>query len=157
MPEEPSYMFDQAGARRIVDAVRWVESVGPQRRTPQELWSPRTASGSFVWVRVSSSASLATNRWTYTCLEQTMTDTGWEDGSISYTPCYNGAEAYNDGTGLQGNDIDIDGADFPAGMSLQAISIKPVFQLYAGKMTGAGVQTWRFFVRNSVDGTCEEA
>ena len=153
MKTEAGTLFTMKSAERIAGVVRIVES---QRPDPKQPRGNQASTPMFVWAKVVSSAVLSTNRWTYTLRQQDMSDTGWSDTTdyYTYTPCYNGCEANNDGTGVQGNGIDIDGADFPAGMAIVPIAVGCVVQLWPGQLTAAGVRTWRFFAVNSVDGTC---
>ena len=115
-----------------------------------------------VDARVSASEAIpaTTNRWYYTCIEQELTETGWADksGGRTFTECLYAGEAYNDGSGVQGNGVDIDGEDFPAGMSLQPIQGSPVVHLWPCRLVvdGSTVVSWRFYgVVNAIDGTCD--
>lgn len=100
------------------------------------------------------------NRWQYGWIEQRRTATGWEDlpdgrtGTTDTRFALNMTEANNGATGIMGNSIDHDGADYPAGFSLQPVRGSPVVRMYVSTDVDGNV-AYDFEYVNAEDGTCE--
>lgn len=112
-----------------------------------------------IWVKLTSASAISatTNRWTYSGPRQVRTATGWTAYSPSTTisNIYNSREADNDGSGVQGNGIDISGADFPAGFSLKSLATgTPIVRVYP-EFLSDGTAVWTCDAANAVDGTCD--
>ena len=128
---------------------------------PEKQAKARRATESF-WAKITGSAALSgtDNRYKYAWTEQARTATGWttptgsRSGTTSDGYALNSVEANNDATGAQGNSIDIDGADFPAGFTLQAVRGDPVVRMWQ-ETADDGSVAFSFEYTNSVDGTCE--
>lgn len=114
------------------------------------------------WGRITGSTAIpsTTNRWRYAWTEQERSTDGFADltggrsGTTSSSYAINSVEANNDGIGTQGNSIDIDGADFPAGFSMQPVEGDPVVRMYK-EYDASGTAFYTFAYVNAVDGTCE--
>jgi len=120
-------------------------------------WVGRGARGAteadeVVYAVVASATPWLANKWKYTCVEQEMTATGWQNLSSgrTFTACLNGYEANNSATGIQGNGVNV--GTLPAGFKLVPIRGNPVVELWQG--TTADNVGWRFSEPNGVDGTC---
>ena len=110
-----------------------------------------------LWVRITGSAYLASNKWTYVGVEQELSNGVFVDksGGQTLTDILNAAEANNAATGVQGNSVDQDGVDYPAGFSLRPIRGNPVVQVWQVWDTGLGAYAWVCQYENADDGTCE--
>jgi hypothetical protein len=118
------------------------------RRQPEQV----------LWVRITAATSVATNKWRYS----------WESVALSDTPlevsvagaarthatdgyAYNGMEAPNDGSGVEGNSVDRD--NLPGGFAMQPIAtgvLKRIYGPYGGE-----TRYWLIDgVPNSDDGEC---
>ena len=105
-----------------------------------------------------------TNRWKYSWKEVVKTSTGhgggaWTFGTRSGTtatdPARNFVEVMNSGTGVQGNGVDLSGADFPAGFSIQPVPAERILvRMMPVVVVGAGVIEYWFSYENGIDGTC---
>lgn len=110
--------------------------------------------------KITSSASLATNRWKYAWSEVVLdrTDDGFDirgrSGTTTTDYALNTVEAFNDGTGVQAPGVDIDGADYPAGFALMAIQGDPVVMMYPIP-DDEGRLRYFFSLANAHDGECE--
>ena len=108
--------------------------------------------------KISASTSLGNNQWTYTFAEVTKTGTGYTEwttrtGGRSGT-AHNLFEDMNDGAGIQGNGINIDGADFPEGFAVQAVPTGTVVMVHRIVESGGDQEFWFSYV-NAVDGECD--
>lgn len=114
------------------------------------------------WAKITGNAANGTNKWKYAWTEQERTSTGWQDltGGRSGTTladfALNSLEANNDGTGIQGNSIDIDGAVFTdnTDLEIQAVQGDPVVRMYVDLDVTAGGLAYSFEYVNAVDGEC---
>ena len=104
----------------------------------------------------------ATNRYEYTFTQVYKTSTwasdstsgAWELGSYSAS-AYNLCEVMNNSVGTQGNGIDVDGADFPAGFTLKPCPINSIVSIVSTPANaGSAYEAWFSHV-NAVDGTCD--
>lgn len=115
----------------------------------------RSASG--FWGRVTGNTADGTNKWTYAVTEQTQSASGFADltDGRNLTGVLNTAEANNDGTGTQGNSIDIDGTVFDDNTSLaiQPVEGDPVVWVVRTYDTD-GTALYAFQYENAVDGPC---
>ena len=69
-----------------------------------------------MWVKITASVRIAPNRWTYTGVRQVIGTNGdYANGTGFYARTIigitNPAEAFNTGSGLQGNSINLDTTD----------------------------------------------
>ena len=114
------------------------------------------------WAKITGNAANGTNRWKYAWTEVERTSTAFQDlsggrsGTTSSGFAINGGEANNDGTGVQGHGVDIDGDDYPAGFEVQPIQGDPVVRMYV-EYTSSGTAYYTFYATNADDGTCEAA
>lgn len=114
------------------------------------------------WAKITGSLAMdgASNRWQYAWSEQVRTATGWEtpaggrSGTTEEGFALNSVEANNDGAGVQGHGVDIDGADYPAGFALKPIRGEPVRRMWQEIDTDGNV-CYSFEATNTDDGTCE--
>lgn len=69
---------------------------------------------------------------------------------------YNLAEDMNDGAGVEGMGIDVDGDDFPAGFEVQPIPDDRIVRAYPEVYVSSGKKYTEFWAdwNNAVDGTC---
>lgn len=108
-------------------------------------------------------------QWTYEAHEVYKTAAGYSTTTVSAWTvlpegagfrgtAYNMAEDGNTGTGEQGNMIDHDGADYPAGFEMKPLIVDRVYPcLFILAPDGSGNYTqeaWIFTVPNGEDGTC---
>lgn len=115
----------------------------------------------WFWAKITGSASIGTNRWKYAWTEQRRTSTGFENltsgrtGTTSTDFAINSVEANNDGTGIQGNSVDIDGTIFDdnTGLELQAVRGDPVVRMWVDT-DADGNTAFTFEYVNAIDGEC---
>lgn len=116
----------------------------------------RSAAG--FWARVDSSSANGTNKWTYDVVEQEQTASGWSalTNGRSVSAVLNSVEANNDGTGTQGNSIDIDGTVFDDNTSLaiQPVEGLPVVWVVRTYDKTTGDAVYGFQYENAIDGPC---
>lgn len=109
--------------------------------------------------RITASATDSTNRWTYSFVEvvkKTAGYGGWSTRTGGRTgTARNMFEDLNDGTGIEGNGINVDGTDFPAGFTMQPVPAGTVVMVYRVLEASAGAQEFWFDFVNAVDGTCD--
>jgi len=110
-----------------------------------------------IVARITGVSILGGNQWSYQVRDQTIGNTdgygAWSDGATTRT-AYNLTEELNSGSGTQGNGIDIDGTDFPAGFEMQPAPVGTYVLLYAVEQPDMSV-AYYFQYENAVDGTCE--
>ena len=110
--------------------------------------------------------SPARNRWTYSwkaIYKATAGYGGWSDLAIAVTGsnnAFNTIENMNTASDaksptVQGNGVDIDGADFPDGFEIQPAPIHAIVRMYPVNV-GTTVEYW-FSYENGIDGTCAAA
>jgi hypothetical protein len=169
--------FDKRNTGRIVEAVR--KSEAPPRRAPGSSGPiPGAAIDPFpramsyrIWIQIDSSAeadSPAQNRWTYTVTQVRKTAAGYDgwtavedaaDGILS-AEAFNMAEDMNTGDGVESMGVDVDGTDFPAGMSVMQLPaglILPADVIFiGGDGDNAGDREIWINATNGIDGTCED-
>lgn len=117
--------------------------------------------GVSFWAKITGSATNGTNKWKYAWAEQERSSSGWADltggrsGTTSTGFALNSIEANNDGTGIQGNSVDIDGTLFDdnTGLEIQPVQGDPVVRMWAEEDTG-GTIAYSFEYVNAVDGDC---
>jgi len=161
MPDE-AHVFDAEGARRIVKTVRAVEGEGADLSRPGGR-GPRAPTYHFFAARIAGNTSLGSNQWTYSWVEVEKTSAGYggwttrDEGRSGTDDAYNRAEDMNDGADLEGNGVDVDGADFPAGFAVQPAPTGSIVLMEAVHFPldgEAAVEYW-FTHENAIDGTCE--
>jgi len=115
------------------------------------------------WAEITGNAAMAgeTNRWQYAWTEQARTATSMSDrtdgrtGTTSAGFALNSCEMNNDGSGVQGNSVDIDGAVFDDNTDLE---LQPVRGDTVVRMTGEvdddGGVAYTFEYVNAIDGEC---
>ena len=89
-----AYTFSESGAKRVVNATRYVESI------PRGQFASPTRNlgraGDVIWAKIISSASLAAGKWTYTVKPMVGGDATSHTGLKEYTTetftAYNAAE-----------------------------------------------------------------
>ncbi len=132
------------------------------RRHGHELVRPgkRASVAQPKWFKITVATTIpdTTNRWVYTGVEQEAVDAGWQtlSGGETVEKLYNAIEANNDGTGIQGHGVDIDGADYPAGFAVMPLAVGAVVRAWALNVTIEGEQElqWWCCDPNADDGTC---
>jgi len=110
------------------------------------------------------------NRWKYAWEEVARTSadafTNSSDlkrsGTLTTDYALNTIEAVNDGTGVHGNSVDIDGADYPAGFEQKPVGAgsggtpdKEVVVIMSPIVGSDGNISFQFQYENADDGTCE--
>jgi len=113
------------------------------------------------WAKITGNAADGTNKWKYAWTEQQRTATGWQDlsggrtGTTTTDFAVNANEANNDGTGVQGNSIDIDGTVFDdnSDLEIQPVQGDPVVRVWA-EMSSTSTLVYTFEYVNAVDGEC---
>ena len=119
----------------------------------------------WIWANLTGETEISTNRWKMAWTEVVRTSTtGFGapsgrtalSGTATGDPVINSVEANNAATGVQGNGVDVDGADYPAGFSQQPISRdgKTVVKIYRQRLSD-GTMVWTTTQPNADDGTCE--
>ena len=113
------------------------------------------------WAKITGNAADGTNKWKYAWTEQQRTAAGWQDlsggrsGTTSTGFAVNANEANNDGTGVQGNSIDIDGTVFDdnSDLEIQPVQGDPVVRMWA-ELSSTNTLVYTFEYVNAVDGEC---
>lgn len=114
-------------------------------------------SAAAFWAKITGSTADDTNKWTYAFTEWERTASGWQSktGGRSGSGALNSVEASNDGTGIQGNSIDIDGTVFDdnTGLEIQPVQGEPIVRMTA-EVLADGTEVYSFEYVNAVDGEC---
>lgn len=135
-----------------------VVSLLPRKQQQGVAATPATS----FWAKITGSLAMsgATNRWQYAWSEQVRNATGWEtpEGGRSGTTeedfALNSVEANNDGAGVEGHGVDVDGDDYPDGFEVQPIQGDRVVRMWE-EATADGELCYSFEATNADDGTCE--
>ena len=114
-----------------------------------------------IWAKITGNAADGTNKWKYAWTEQQRTASGWQDlsggrtGTTSTDFAVNANEANNDGAGIQGNSIDIDGTVFDdnSDLEIQPVQGDPVVRVWA-ELSSTNTLVYTFEYVNAVDGEC---
>ena len=109
------------------------------------------------YAQIGAAVADGTNRWKYAWTEIEKLTAGygaWTNvlEGRSGSAARNFVEGMNAGTGVQGNGVDIDGVDFPAGFSLQKCP-SGVFVVMHRIQVADDEEFW-FSYENAIDGTC---
>jgi hypothetical protein len=109
--------------------------------------------------RVTGQTKTGPNQWRYTFVEVMKADAGygeWVTKSGGRAgDVFNRCEDMNDAAGMEGNGIDIDGADFPSGYAMVPIPVNAIIMVTRFVEATTGVaEYWTEFI-NAVDGTCD--
>ena len=111
--------------------------------------------------KITASATDSTNRWTYSFVEvvkKTAGYGGWSTRTGGRTgTARNMFEDMNNGAGIEGNGINVDGTDFPAGFAVQPVPAGTIVMVYRVLEASAGAQEFWFDFVNAVDGECDSA
>ena len=99
----------------------------------------------YGWTEVEKATAGASGTWS--------APTSGRSGTTTSTPAWNFIETINDDAGVQGNGVDIDGADFPAGFSVQPVPDNTLVRMHEVIVDGT-TEYW-FQYENGIDGTCE--
>lgn len=153
--EEDPHAAALARIQRQLDAlVRTAPDDETQRVTMLES-QPVT-----FWGKITASSADGTNRWSYTFSEVEKTAAGYagwavRDGGWSGT-ARNTLENMNSGTGVQGNGVDVDGADWPADFDIEACPTNAIVRIHRETFMASETATEEFWFQyaNGVDGTC---
>lgn len=113
------------------------------------------------WAKITGNAADGTNKWKYAWTEQQRTASGWQDlsggrtGTTTTGFAVNGIEANNDGTGIQGNSVDIDGTIFDdnTDLEIQPVQGDPVVRMWVDA-DSSGALAYTFEYVNAIDGEC---
>jgi len=154
-----------AAAWREICRLASREVRGPNVRSDETGWDilpAATVAASFL-VKItghSEADSPAQNRWKYSWTKQKDVKSaagygaGWDDDTLEGTNnAYNTMEDGNSNAGMQMNGVDIDGAGFPSGYSLQPIPDDAIVRLWPVYCKDGTLEYW-FEAPNGIDGTC---
>ena len=153
---ERGVTFTKRSAARIAAVVRAAERE-PVDLTGERRSRPPLNSRREFWAKIESYAALgggAVNRYLYAWREQRRTATGfesWSDARVGFA--INSAEANNAATGIQGNSVDHDDPDYPAGFDLQPVRGNPVVWMRRDKATDDTI-VYTFQYENAEQGSC---
>ncbi len=124
----------------------------------QETPATSTQAASGFDAKITGSSSVGDNQWQYTWIRVEKAAPGHDPGAwiqISGQTgiAYNRVESMNSAVGVQGNGVDVDGADYPPGFSPQPCPEGCIVRLYELK-NGTGDSEYWFSYENADDGTC---
>lgn len=110
------------------------------------------------FARITGSSDYADNIWAYTFERVTKgseahSPGAWLTGDLTGT-AYNTIESINGAIGVQGNGVDVDGADFPIGFSIQPCPTGNIVVMKRVELSTDQFEYW-FSYENGVDGTCD--
>lgn len=155
LPDVSVIMAIPNGQSDVVDGddtpIRWLDANIDGRR----------ADG--FWAKITGSSAQGSNKWRYAWTEMYQsgaetysTLTGGRSGTTSTGYATNSKERSNTGSGVEGHGVDVDGADYPAGFSVQPIQGNPIVWMRQTQLTAT---TWAYAFTdvNADDGTCEAA
>lgn len=113
-----------------------------------------------IWAELIDFESVGVNRWKYAWREVKWSGGSWVEvtGGATYLThgyAYNGIEFPNDGTGIEGNGIDM--ANLVGTFSLVPIGTGVVVPIRGPLADGAGTNTYWFTAVNAIDGDCGAA
>jgi hypothetical protein len=165
----PIQPFSDTFRREVVgmaDSIEWWDRYrGEMERLvsePRQFDQDNRSVTKFKVFEVTGSAvELADGRWSYTMVEVTKATDGyggWStlSGGISTNFGFNFYEDMNDGSGTEGNGVDVDGQDFPANFSIQPVPVGTIVLAYrVYPQNGSDVEWWFSYV-NAVDGQCDD-
>ena len=125
------------------------------------VFNQQVSSSSF-WAQITGSASNGTNQWKYAWTEMERTTTGWQtksggrSGTTTTGFALNSVEANNDGSGVEGNSIDLGGKVFTDNdqLALQAVRGNPIVRMWVETVSDTMVYSFEYV--NAVDGECTE-
>ena len=138
--------------------ILWKEAgTGAGKHAILDLGQQREPSQILAKISTSTLIAGAANRWEYDWDEVEIDDglfTLKTDGLNSDVDglAYNLIEAKNDGTGVQGNGVNL--SNLPVGFEIQPIGSGAVVWLRGPFIYGDDSANWMFEAVNSVDGTC---
>jgi hypothetical protein len=143
-----------------IGEVYLLQNVIAEDGTTQRLGVALGRNPSF-WAKITGNAADGTNKWKYAWTEQQRTAAGWQDltdgrsGTTTTGFAVNANEANNDGTGIQGNSIDIDGTVFDDNSDLELVAVQgdPVVRMWAD-IDSSGNTAYSFEYTNAIDGEC---
>lgn len=100
-----------------------------------------------------------TNRWSYTFEEVIKASKGYGQwatkGGGRTGTAFNRFEDMNDGTGVEGTGIDVDGSAFPDGFAIQPVPTNQIVMMRrVREASSPSVEYWFEFI-NAVDGSCD--
>lgn len=159
-----TFGFSKRDAKRISNVVQEVEG-RPRKKPPnrRSITSQHpTGLGMARRARITGAATLGPNRWRYEGDEIGSVDSSdvyilasggmqWRIADNTYL--LNDIEAANDGAGVEGHGVDVDGIDYPAGFAVVPIGIGAIVTVRPLPISGGGTR-WTFSVPNTDDGTC---
>ncbi len=153
------YSFSQGAARKVVEATKayFSEPTDGSGRPLDVVYSRRRD----FWAKITDSALIsgADNRYQYAWTEQQRTATGFQDldggrsGTTETGFAINSVEFSNAATGVMGNSVDHDAADYPPGFSLQAVRGSPVVRMTPEYDSDKNI-CYTFAYENAEDGPC---
>lgn len=157
MPDKKDIVvFDRKSAERIADVVRNSGIGDGGGGIPEETRGPAWRT---FWAKIGTAHYLATNRWEYDWVEQWRVAGVWADkprgrSSTETTRALNSVESFNDGSGVEGNSINID--NLGDGFDLQPVQGEPVVRMRVDFYKDG--ERWKiaysFSYENAVDGEC---
>lgn len=149
-----------SGTRGRDRALRGGEAIKSQGVRPGEGAAAKGAGLQFIWAKITGSTAIsgATNRWTYTWTEVYVDDDfDWVAGvrdSDDYGVAIAAVEAFNDGTGVEGNGVDMDNLE--GTFALQPLQGSPVMLLVGPYATSEATPFWVIAgATNAIDGSCQ--
>jgi len=150
----------------LIDGVRQLEKItvgyglkirkGPSGINIDFDESLLTTADTSFWAKITGRTSLGSNRWSYTFANVTKGGSvgyggTWTNGSTAGT-AYNSIEQINNGAGIEGNGVDVDGTDFPSGFSIQPVPTNSIVRIF--ETANGGTTEYWFSYENGIDGTC---
>lgn len=148
----PEQMPQSRGREHTVAGVQGSIDSGPRARVDM----PTIAEQGMIFARITDATLDGTNRWIYDWEEVRFEDdepvtTGAVRTSDTHGQAMNLREMLNDGTGVQGNGVDV--ANLPSGFAIQPVSGRGAVILF-GPYQDGGEDRWYFQSTNGVDGSC---
>ena len=121
-------------------------SVDPRRPLPKQTF----------WARITAATSAGPNRWQYQIEEVIKTGAGyagWTTKPIARTgDAFNTAEEMNNGSGLEGNGVDI--GNLPAGFSLKPAPTGLLVFVTVVTLNDQSAKEFWLCHENAIDGEC---
>ena len=164
------YVLTEETARKLAKVIERIVGTNNMANRPDGLnavlneylakpYQDRPEMGTFI--KITGHTTNGTNQWKYAWTEQVRTSTGWQDaanartGTTSSDYALNACEANNDGTGVQGNSVDIDGSIFTdnTDLDIQPVQGDPVVWAWRG-VDASGEPCLTFEYVNAIDGEC---
>lgn len=149
-----------SGSRGRERALRGGEGIGSQGVRPGQGSATKGAGLQFIWAKITGDTAIsgASNRWEYAWTEVSVDDdydfnVGSRD-STDYGKAIAACEAFNTGSGVEGNGVDVDSLE--GTFALQPIQGDPVMLLVGPYTKSDGTPFWIIAgATNAIDGSCQ--